>query len=65
MCALLMSQKNEVLKVIQEQGLEPANFSWVIGKYTTQEIIKEEDCEKLEFQAARWLNDFRRVLKEL
>ncbi|OLS31938.1 MAG: hypothetical protein HeimAB125_14070 [Candidatus Heimdallarchaeota archaeon AB_125] len=41
------------------------NWRDIIGKYKTQEIIKEEDCEKLEFQAARWLNDFRRVLKEL
>ena len=41
------------------------NWNEIIGKYKPQEIIKEEDCEKLEFQAARWLNDFRRVLKEL
>jgi ubiquitin-protein ligase len=41
------------------------NWREIIGKYKPQEIIKEEDCEKLEFQAARWLNDFRRVLKEL
>jgi hypothetical protein len=40
------------------------NWREIIGKYKPQEIIKEEDCEKLEFQAARWLNDFRRVLKE-
>ena len=41
--------------------------SWkdIISKYSPQEVIKEEDCEKLEFQAARWLNDFRRLLKEL
>jgi ubiquitin-protein ligase len=41
--------------------------SWkdIISKYNPQDIIKEEDCEKLEFQAARWLNDFRRLLKEI
>ena len=37
----------------------------IISKYKPQDVIKEEDCEKLEFQAARWLNDFRRLLKEL
>ncbi|MBY9000105.1 MAG: hypothetical protein KGD64_04260 [Candidatus Heimdallarchaeota archaeon] len=41
------------------------NWREIIGKYKPEEVIKEEDCEKLEFQAARWLNDFRRVLKEL
>ncbi|MCG3260337.1 MAG: hypothetical protein H7644_11350 [Candidatus Heimdallarchaeota archaeon] len=41
------------------------NWRKIIGKYKPEEVIKEEDCEKLEFQAARWLNDFRRVLKEL
>jgi len=35
MYTLLPSQKNEILKIIQEQGLEYANFSWGIGEYTT------------------------------
>lgn len=30
---LLKSQKNEVFEIIQEQGLEPANFSWITGEY--------------------------------
>ena len=41
------------------------NWKDILSKYKPQEVIKEEDCEKLEFQAARWLNDFRRLLKEL
>ncbi|MCE7741025.1 MAG: hypothetical protein GOP50_01080 [Candidatus Heimdallarchaeota archaeon] len=41
------------------------NWKDIISKYNPQDVIKEEDCEKLEFQAARWLNDFRRLLKEL
>lgn len=28
-------------------------------------VLSEERCEKLEFDAARWLNDFRNKLKEL
>jgi hypothetical protein len=34
MYTLLKSQKNEVLEIIQEYGLEPANFSWGIGNFT-------------------------------
>jgi ubiquitin-protein ligase len=41
------------------------NWRDILSKYKPQDVIKEEDCEKLEFQAARWLNDFRRLLKEL
>jgi ubiquitin-protein ligase len=41
------------------------NWKDILSKYKPQDVIKEEDCEKLEFQAARWLNDFRRLLKEL
>lgn len=39
MYTLLKSQKNEVLKIIQKSGLEPANFLWVIGKY----IVPSDD----------------------
>lgn len=28
-------------------------------------LLSDEECEKLEFDAARWLNEFRRNLKEL
>jgi hypothetical protein len=28
-------------------------------------VLSEADCEKLEFDAARWLNDFRKKTKEL
>ena len=41
------------------------NWKDIISNYKPQEVIKEEDCEKLEFQAARWLNEFRRMLKDL
>lgn len=41
------------------------NWKKVIGKYNPQDIIKEDECEKLEFQASRWLNEFRRLLKDL
>ena len=46
----------------------PDKIMWVANisrRGYNGKVIKEEDCEKLEFQAARWLNDFRRVLKEL
>ena len=41
------------------------NWRKILEKYKPQEVIKEDECEKLEFQASRWLNDFRRHLKEL
>ncbi|MHA2249698.1 MAG: hypothetical protein ACXAD7_05015 [Candidatus Kariarchaeaceae archaeon] len=28
-------------------------------------VLPEEECEKLEFDTVRWLNEFRRLLKEL
>lgn len=28
-------------------------------------VLSEEQCEKLEFDAVRWLNEFRRTLKEI
>ncbi|MHA2092540.1 MAG: hypothetical protein ACW98K_16970 [Candidatus Kariarchaeaceae archaeon] len=28
-------------------------------------VLPEEQCEKIEFDAVRWLNEFRRLLKEL
>lgn len=33
MYMLLKSQRNEIFKIIQEYGLEPANFSWGKEKY--------------------------------
>ncbi len=41
------------------------NWRDIVSKYKTQEIIKENDAEKLEFQCSRWLNEFRRMLKAL
>ncbi len=41
------------------------NWKDVISKYSPSEILSEEDCEKLEFQASRWLSEFRRLLKDL
>jgi hypothetical protein len=56
--SLLISQQNEVLKVLQQVGLEPANFSWVIGEYRTpsKEILTRgltevvHTCPKLKYQ---------------
>lgn len=28
-------------------------------------VLNEESCEKLEFDASRWLNDFRKAIKEI
>lgn len=28
-------------------------------------VLSEDECERLEFDGARWLNEFRRVIKEL
>jgi ubiquitin-protein ligase len=71
---LLLADIDEMLHILKTFPSIPENH-WVIGdlnnwrdilsKYKPQDVIKEEDCEKLEFQAARWLNDFRRLLKEL
>ena len=71
---LLLADIDEMLHILKTFPSIPEDH-WVIGdlnnwrdilsKYKPQDVIKEEDCEKLEFQAARWLNDFRRVLKEL
>ncbi len=40
---------------------------WVktLGDERPSKVLGEEHCEKLEFDAVRWLNDFRRQLKEL
>jgi ubiquitin-protein ligase len=71
---LLLADIDEMLHILKTFPSIPEDH-WVIGdlnnwrdilsKYKPQDVIKEEDCEKLEFQAARWLNDFRRLLKEL
>ncbi len=71
---LLLADIDEMLHILKTFPAVPkdywvtgdlANWREIISKYKPQEVIKEEDCEKLEFQAARWLNDFRRLLKEL
>jgi len=71
---LLLADIDEMLHILTTFPSIPKDHwvvsdmnSWkrILSKYNPQEIIKEEDCEKLEFQAARWLNDFRRLLKEL
>ena len=71
---LLLADIDEMLHILKTFPSIPKDHwaiddmnSWkaIISKYNPQEVIKEEDCEKLEFQAARWLNDFRRLLKEL
>ena len=71
---LLLADMDEMLHILKTFPSIPKdhwvigdinNWRKIIGKYKLEEVIKEEDCEKLEFQAARWLNDFRRVLKEL
>ncbi|MCG3226995.1 MAG: hypothetical protein H7645_08755 [Candidatus Heimdallarchaeota archaeon] len=71
---LLLADIDEMLHILKTFPSVPEDH-WAIGdlnnwrdilsKYKPQDVIKEEDCEKLEFQAARWLNDFRRLLKEL
>ncbi|MHA1827851.1 MAG: ubiquitin-conjugating enzyme E2 [Candidatus Heimdallarchaeaceae archaeon] len=71
---LLLADIDELLHITQNFPSIPKDH-WIIGdltnwrdiiaKYKPQEIVKEDDCEKLEFQAARWLNEFRRILKEL
>jgi hypothetical protein len=42
-CQLLKSQKNEIFKQIQKEGLEPANFSWskggVLGDYENVPVL--------------------------
>ena len=71
---LLLADIDEMLHILKTFPSIPQDHwaiadmnTWrdIISKYKPQEVIKEEDCEKLEFQAARWLNDFRRLLKEL
>jgi len=71
---LLLADIDEMLHILKTFPSIPKDHwaiddmnSWkdIISKYNPQDVIKEEDCEKLEFQAARWLNDFRRLLKEL
>jgi len=71
---LLLADIDEMLHILKTFPSVPKdhwvindlnNWRDIISKYKLQEVIKEEDCEKLEFQAARWLNDFRRLLKEL
>ncbi|MHA1258357.1 MAG: hypothetical protein ACTSRO_01745 [Candidatus Heimdallarchaeaceae archaeon] len=71
---LLLADIDELLHITQNFPSIPKDH-WIIGdltnwrdiiaKYKPQEIVKEDDCEKLEFQAARWLNEFRRILKDL
>ena len=71
---LLLADIDEMLHILKTFPSIPQDHwaiadmnTWrdIISKYKPQEVVKEEDCEKLEFQAARWLNDFRRLLKEL
>ena len=71
---LILADIDEMLHILKTFPSIPKDHwaiddmnSWrdIISKYNPQDIIKEEDCEKLEFQAARWLNDFRRLLKEI
>jgi hypothetical protein len=71
---LLLADIDEMLHILKTFPSVPKDYwvindmnNWrdIISKYKPQEVIKEEDCEKLEFQAARWLNDLRRLLKEL
>ena len=71
---LLLADIEEMLHIVKNFPSIPKdhwmiedmnNWLKIIGKYKPQEVIKEEDCEKLEFQAAKWLNDFRRILKDL
>ncbi|MCD6446511.1 hypothetical protein J7L49_06990 [Candidatus Bathyarchaeota archaeon] len=71
---LLLNDLDELLTILSHFPSIPKDY-WVIEdiknwrkileKYKPQEVIKEDECEKLEFQASRWLNDFRRHLKEL
>jgi hypothetical protein len=71
---LILADIDEMLHILKTFPSIPKDHwaiddmnSWrdIISKYNPQDVIKEEDCEKLEFQAARWLNDFRRLLKEI
>jgi len=71
---LLLADIEEMLHILKTFPSIPKDHwviddmnSWkdVIAKYNPQDVVKEEDCEKLEFQAAKWLNDFRRLLKEI
>jgi len=41
------------------------NWKAILSEYKPSDVIKEEECEKLEFQASKWLNEFRRILKDL
>jgi len=71
---LILSDLDELLSILSTFPSLPKDYwvtndikSWreIIEKYKPQEVIKPEECEKLEFQASRWLNDFRRHLKDL
>jgi len=71
---LLLADIEELIHILNNFPSTPKDYwaledmkNWkdVISKYKPSEVISDKDCEQLEFQASRWLNDFRRLLKDL
>ncbi|GAF98052.1 unnamed protein product, partial [marine sediment metagenome] len=71
---LLLADIEEMIHILNNFPSTPKDYwaledmkNWkdVISKYKPSEVISDKDCEQLEFQTSRWLNDFRRLLKEL
>ena len=71
---LLLSDVEELIHVLHSFPSIPQdhwmlddmkNWKDILSNYKPSEIINEDDCEKLEFQASRWLNEFRRILKDM
>lgn len=71
---LILADLDELIHITETFPSIPDDFwiindmkDWrkIVSNYDTQEVLKEQDCEKLEFQTSRWLNEFRRVLKDL
>lgn len=63
---LLKSQKNQVFKILQEAGLEPANFSWVetTSVWGSDILISRLNYRgghfyfKFDFSFSRWVDGF-------